>query len=465
LSAVSAAVSRPFSPERRSLSLGILLGVLLIAFESLAVATALPSLARDLNGLKLYGWPLSAFFMGFMVGTVGLGALADRDGPQRPVLIALALFGAGLVVSGLAPSMAALIGGRVLQGLGGGGLVAAAYLIINTAYPDTLRARMLALMSSAWILPALAGPALSSAIVAVWSWRGVFLALLPLVALAGALLLPQLRTLRGAGTPVDRSRLISVTVAAVGVTLSLAGITAIGQGNGWVAALLPLGALLALPALGRLFPARVWRLSTPLSAGYTIRFILAFAFFGTESLLPLSLSELRGLSLFGAGLFLTGSALVWSATSFVQSRFDERTQGRRRPDTVRLGAGLVGAGLAGLVASVVGWLPLGVGVACWAAAALGMGLAFPAHTLVVMAQAPEGQQGEVSGTLQLSDMLGSALGAGLSGALVAGLGTAGGLGAQGACSVALAAAGLWVAGRLRSRESGGAASGLARIRP
>lgn len=454
MSAVSTAVSGPFSPERRSLSLGIVLGVLLIAFESLAVATALPSLARDLHGLKLYGWPLSAFFMGFMVGTVGLGALADRDGPQRPVLIALLLFAAGLVVSGLAPNMAVLIGGRVLQGLGGGGLISAAYLIINTAYPDALHARMLALLSSAWILPALAGPVLASAIVAAWSWRGVFLSLLPLVGLAGALLLPQLRTLRGAGTPVDRARLISVTVAAVGVTLGLAGITAVGQGHWLVAGLLPLGAALALPALGRLYPARAWRISTPLSAGYAIRFILAFAFFGTEALLPLSLSELRGLSLLGAGLFLTGSALTWSATSFAQSRFDGRTQGLRRPDTVRLGTALVGAGLLGLGSAVVGRLPISVGAGCWAAAALGMGLAFPAHTLVVMAQAPEGAQGEVSGTLQLSDMLGSALGAGISGALVAGLGTAGGLGVQVACSVLLAAVGVLVAGRLRVRPVG-----------
>ena len=320
----------PFAPARRALSLGLLLGVLLIAFESLAVATALPQVARDLNGLKLYGWPLSAFFMGFMVGTVGLGALADRDGPARPVLLALLLFGAGLSVAGLAPSMTVLIAGRVLQGLGGGGVIAAAYLVINTAYPDAMRARMLALISSAWVLPALVGPALASYVTGRWSWRGVFVGLLPLVLLAAGLLLPQLGKLRGAGTPLNRARLGAVVWAACGVTLGLSGITELGQGKVWGAGLMLGGAALALPALGRLFPARAWALGTPLSAGYAVRFLLAFAFFGSESLLPLGLSELRGLSLLGAGLFLTSGALIWSATSFAQSRFDERTAGQQR---------------------------------------------------------------------------------------------------------------------------------------
>ncbi|GAA4008734.1 MFS transporter [Deinococcus rubellus] len=452
----------PFSPARRPLSTGLLLGVLIIAFESLAVATALPAVARELNGLKLYGWPLSAFFMGFMVGTVGLGALADRDGPARPALIALLLFAAGLVVAGLAPSMAVLIGGRVVQGLGGGGLLAAAYLVINTAYPDAMRARMLALLSSAWVLPALLGPALSSFITQQWSWRGVFLGLLPLVGLAGALMLPQLVKLRGAGTPLDRSRLGAVVLAALGTSLGLTGLTELGQGRslgalGLGSLGLLLGALIAVPALGRLFPARVWRTGTPLSAGYATRFLLAFAFFGTESLLPLGLAELRGLSLLSAGLFLTGGALTWSATSFVQSRFDERTQGRQRPKVVRLGAAAIGLGMAGLLtALLVPALPLALAAGCWGLAALGMGLAFPAHTLVVMQHAPAGQQGQVSGTLQLSDMLGSALGAGLGGALVAALGTAAGVPWQISLTIALAVLTVLLAGRLHGGSEAGA---------
>ncbi|WP_241191124.1 MFS transporter [Deinococcus psychrotolerans] len=449
----------PFAPARRSLSIGLLLGVLLIAFESLAVATALPEVARELHGLKLYGWPLSAFFMGFMVGTVGLGALADRDGPFVPVLIALLLFAAGLGVAGLSPSMAVLIGGRILQGLGGGAIVSVAYLVINTAYPDAMRARMLALLSSAWVLPALLGPALASYVTGRWSWRGVFLGLLPLVILAAGLLLPTLRTLRGAGTPLSRTRLWAVVLAAIGVTLGLAGITELGQGK-WLGGLLLLPGLgLALPALGRLFPARMLALGTPLSAGYAVRFLLAFAFFGSESILPLGLAELRGLTLLQAGLFLTGGALIWSATSLIHSRFDERTQGQRRSSVVRLGSLAIGSGLLGLLAALVfPALPIALGVFFWILAAFGMGLAFPAHVLVVMQHAPSGQQGEVSGTLQLADMLGSALGAGLGGALVAALGAAGGVPWQLGLTFGLAFFTAVVAGRLRGQSGAGTAT-------
>ena len=445
----------PFTPARRNLSFGVLLGVLLIAFESLAVATALPAVARDLNGLSLYGWPLSAFFMGFMIGTVGLGAWADRDGPLRPVLAALLLFAAGLAVAGLSPSMAALIAGRAVQGLGGGGLIAAAYLVINTAYPETMRARMLALLSSAWVLPALIGPALSSYVTHLWSWRAVFLGLLPLVIVAALLLLPPLARLKGAGTPINRARLMAVFLAALGVSLLLYGLTELGRGQwlgGWL--LLP-AVLITLPALSRLFPARTLALSSPLHSGYVVRFLLAFSFFGSEALLPLGLTEQRGLSLLQAGLFLTGGALVWTATSLAQSRFDEATRGSRRSSVARLGAVFIALGLAGLLAALlIPTVPIWAAAACWGLGASGMGLAFPTHTLVVMQHAPAGQHGEVSGTLQLSDMLGSALGAGLGGALVAALGVAGGLPWQLCLTISLACLSVIVAGRLRGREVG-----------
>ncbi|WP_045234283.1 MFS transporter, partial [Deinococcus pimensis] len=113
------AAPSPFSPSRRALSTGLLLTVLLIAFESLAVATVLPVVARELRGVRLYGWAFSAFFMGYLLSTIVLGGLADRLGPARPFVAGLALFAAGLCVAGLARNMEVFIAGRTLQGLGG----------------------------------------------------------------------------------------------------------------------------------------------------------------------------------------------------------------------------------------------------------------------------------------------------------------------------------------------------------
>ncbi len=419
------------------MSVGLLLGIVLIAFESIAVATALPAVARDLNGLGLYGWPLSAFYMGFMVGTVALASLADRDGPARPLQLSLLLFGLGLLTGGLAPNMGVLIAGRVLQGLGGGGVAAIAYQIINTAYPTSMRARMLALISSAWVLPALLGPPISSFITEHWRWRGVFLALLPLVVLASALMLPPVRALVAAGTPLALGRLRAVVVAALGVTLLLAGLTQAGhafaaQGHNALGALglLLLGLLVALPALHYLFPPQLLRLNTPLKAGYVERFLLAFAFFGTETILPLGYAELRGVSLFEAGLTLTAGSVTWAAVNFAHSRLDERFQGRYRPRVVRVGAACIALGLLGVWWGLHPQAPQWAVLVGWSVTAMGMGMSYPAHTLVVMQQAPEGQEGAVSGTVQLADMLGSGLGAGLGGALIAALGTQAGVPTQ-----------------------------------
>lgn len=234
--------------------------------------------------------------MGFMVGTVAFGALADRDGPRLPAQRALLLFALGLLAAGLAPNMPALIAGRALQGLGGGGLLAVAYQVINAAYPAQMRARMLALVSSAWILPALVGPPISSFITEHWHWRGVFLGLLPLTLISAALTLPPLHSVQAAGTALDMTRLRAVVVAAGGVTLLLAGLSGAGRSEWLTACLLPVGLIMALPALRRLFPAQVLRLNTPLKAGYAERFLLACAFFGTEAVLPLGYAELRGVS-------------------------------------------------------------------------------------------------------------------------------------------------------------------------
>src|SRR5271165_7303300 len=85
-----------WAPQRRALTLGLVLTITFIASEALAVVTIMPVVARDLGGLSLYGWVFSAFMLGSVVGIVEAGRQADRYGPGRPFLGGLALFGAGL---------------------------------------------------------------------------------------------------------------------------------------------------------------------------------------------------------------------------------------------------------------------------------------------------------------------------------------------------------------------------------
>src|SRR5690606_25655612 len=99
----------------------------------------------------------------------------------------LAFFAVGLAVSGAATSMLILLAGRVLHGLGGGMLGTVMYAAINRAYPDNVRARMMALTSSAWIVPALLGPTLAGIVAEASHWRYVFWGILPLLVVVGLL--------------------------------------------------------------------------------------------------------------------------------------------------------------------------------------------------------------------------------------------------------------------------------------
>jgi len=438
----------PFSPQRSGLTVGLILTVVLIAFESLAVATVLPRVQEDLNGLALYGWAFSAFFMGYMLSTLILGGVADRYGPSRPFQVALVLFGAGLIVAGLAASMPVLILGRALQGLGGGGLVAVLYLAINRTYPDAQRARMLALLSSAWVLPALVGPYLAGTLADLASWRVVFLGIVPLLLISWALTRGALAGVTSAGTPLDMARVRWAFLAAIGVTLLLA---ALQQGTLLTAALVgTAGLACSVPALRALFPPLTWRAGGPLEAGYVTRFTLTFSFFGAEAFVPLGLTDVRHLTVTQAGLILTASALTWSTMSFLHSRFDERTRGAYRHVVTRVGVTLViAASIATALVILSPGVPAWLVALTWALGGAGMGLAFQAHTLVVFRSAPNGQEGRVSGTLQMADVLGSATGAGIGGALVAAAGVEAGLAGVFALAVVAGALGWFVAVRLR----------------
>ena len=151
-----------WAPQARALTAGLVLTITFVASEALAVVTVMPVVARDLGGFRLYGWVFSAFMLGSVVGIVAAGREADRRGPAIPFVAGLVLFEAGLTVAGFAPSMAVLVAGRVLQGMGAGAVPAVAYASIGRSLAGPLRARMMAVLSTAWVAPGLVGPALAA---------------------------------------------------------------------------------------------------------------------------------------------------------------------------------------------------------------------------------------------------------------------------------------------------------------
>ncbi len=411
------AQDEPVSPRR--LVVGICATVVAVAFESIAVATAMPVAARDLNGLDYYAWSFSVFVIGMLFSTVVGGRLADRVGPARPLLGGLAVFALGLVVSGSATTMAQLIGGRFVQGLGGGVLNVSIFVCVAQVYGPKDRPRMFTYISTAWVLPAFVGPPVSAWLTQRLSWHWVFFAVLPLVALGGVLVLPTMLRLMRSFVPklvAADARPPAPVWSAVVVSLAAAALQLAGQRRDLVGLALLAGGLAGLlVGLPRLMPPGFLRFRRGISPVIMVRGLLPGAFFGGEAFLPLMLVEQRGVALVLAGATLTVGAVGWTTGSWIQSRPWLRL---RRDRLVTIGClsvalGLASVGVLALLPAVPFWLA-GVG---WIFAGFGMGLSVSSTSLAVMTLSEESEQGRNASSLNLFDALGSGIFVGIAGSL------------------------------------------------
>jgi MFS family permease len=461
-----------WSPARRQLTIGLVLTVTLVAFEALAISTVMPIVKDDIGGLDLYGWVFSAFFLGSLLGIVVVGGLLDQGGLVRPYAVGLGLFGAGLLIGGLAPSMPVLIGGRFLQGLGAGATPPIAYVAIGRSLPDALRPKMFATLSTAWVLPGLIGPAIASFIGEHVSWRAVFLGLLPLIALAALLTIPALRAVRPADA-VEKEREHEVAAAssrrlpnairvAAGAGLLLTGLTwsqplavaGVDVPSVLVVGLLVVaGVALGVPAFRTLTPAGTLVAASGLPAAVLLRGLMTFMFFAPDAYVPLALESWRGAGTLAGGLALTAATLSWTGAAWIQARFVQRLGIRT---FVRLGYVVTLAGIGLFTLALLPGIPIPFAIGAWAVTGIGMGLGYAALSLAVLREAAPEAQGSATSALQLSDVLGTALGTGVAGAIVAaGARVAAPTGVSLAFAFALAAGvglvGVALAGRLRGR--------------
>jgi MFS family permease len=385
-----------FSREWRSVTLGAVGLCSMIAFEAIGVAAGMPAVAAALDGVTLYALAFASTLAGSVVAMVWSGRDCDRHGPLRSMTIGMALFAAGLLLAGLAGSMPMLVAGRIVQGFGSGALVVALYVATARVLPAQLHPRLFALFSSAWVVPAVIGPAVSGWIVEAWGWRWLFLGIVVLLLPTAALILPPLRGQRQdlvAATP-SRCGLPWAIVAATGSVALSAGASA----GSW-APLVVTASLAAVVLAGiRLLPAGTLRLHHGLPTVIALRGVNAAAFFLCESFVPLWLNEQRGWSITTAGLALTGGALSWSVGSHLQSRM--RNDEMRQAWLTR-GCGLLAGGIVVCTMAVAGWLPGWIVLLGWSIAGLGTGLSLPMLGVLTLKLAPSHQQGLYSSALQL----------------------------------------------------------------
>ncbi len=404
-----------WGPRLGKLTVGLLLTIVAGAFEALAVATILPDTVEDLGGLHYYGWILSAFMLANLIGIVVAGTEIDLQGMVRPFLGGIGFFLAGLAIGGLAPSMPVLIVGRVLQGFSSGMLISVAYAAVRTAYDPDMRPRMMALWSSAWVVPGLIGPAIAGFVAETAGWRWVFLGIIPFPILAGILTVPSLRAVDAAkGGVRDHTRLRDALLLAAGTAALLAGF---GRSQWFlIVPLIAAGAVIALPAFRRLTPQGTLRARPGVAAAVASMILVTIGFFSYEFFVPLAMTELRHQNAIMAGLPLTASSLTWTAGAWV---VDRRSRITPRSVLLRTGMTLIAVGIVLSLGVFLSDLPILLSFPTWAISGLGMGMSFSTLMLSVLDDAPEGSEGATISAGQLANMLGTALGVGIGGSIIA----------------------------------------------
>lgn len=443
-------------PAYLRLSVGIVSTVVFVAFESMAIATAMPKAVPELDGMALYAFAFSAFFTTSLFAMVVSGELCDRGGPRLPLILGTGAFTVGLLLAGSAQSMWPFLAGRAIQGLGGGLVIVALYVVVGRAYPERLRPKIFAAMAAAWVVPSIVGPLVAGILTDELSWRWVFLGIAPLVLIPIFLALPATKEVDGpppGGPPRRRAHTRWFAAgAALGVgLLQYAGSRADLAGAGIAVVALAL----MVPSVPKLLPPGTIALRRGLPTVVALRGIYAGAFFGTETFLPLLLVSERGLSSTLAGLSLTGGALGWATGSWYQGR--TRTVA---PGYLLVRAGGVFVALAiGLVALVlIPAVPPVVVMVGWVVGAFGMGIATASMSVLLFQLSPVEDHGANSASLQVSDALFTATFVGLAGTIF-GTGHAGdhAEAAVGdwvylviiAVMASLALFGAWAAGRVR----------------
>ncbi|VVJ18506.1 Uncharacterized MFS-type transporter [Amycolatopsis camponoti] len=410
-----------FRSERGPVLIAVMLSTALVALDSTIIATAVPSVVRDLGGFSQFPWLFSVYLLTQAVTVPLYGKFADVLGRRPVMFFGIAAFLVGSVLCGAAWSMPVLIAARAVQGIGAGAIQPMSMTVIGDLYTVEERARVQGYVASVWGIASVVGPTLGGVFAEYLDWRWIFFINLPLGAIAALMLW------RNFAERVERKpHKVDYTGAAlltVGCSLVILGLLEGGVAWAWGSvpsvAIFVTGAVLLVAfvlvekrAAEPVLPLWVFTRRI-LVGGNLLAVVVGAVLMGLTSYLPTYAQGVLGAGALVAGFAVAALTVGWPISASLAGKIYLKIGFR---DTALIGTVFVVGG-AVLVAT------LDASSSIWSAAlaafVLGLGLGLTSSPTLVAVQSVVGwdRRGVVTATNLFSRSLGSAVGAAVFGAI------------------------------------------------
>ena len=407
--------------ERGPVLAAVMLATALVAVDATIIATAVPSIVRDIGGFAEFPWLFSIYLLAQAVSVPLYGKLSDLFGRKPVVLWGIGLFLLGSIMCGVAWSMVLLIAFRVVQGLGAGAIMPTTITIVGDLYSVAERAKVQGYIASVWGVASVVGPALGGVFSEYVSWRWIFFINVPLCLLAAGMFTRAFH--EGLGRTRPRIDYRGATLLTAGLTLVILGVLEGGHAWAWNSPAgigIPAAGVVALIAFGfvertapePVLPLWVFRRRLLVATGLASAGVGAILL-GLSSYVPLYVQEVLGTGPLVAGFTLATLLLGWPVSA-------------SQAGHVYLRLGFRGCALIGGATVVVGsalLLTLGrhssviqVGLICFVIG-VGMGLTAPPTLVAAQSSVGWGERGVVTANNIFMRSLGSSLGVAVFGAI------------------------------------------------
>jgi EmrB/QacA subfamily drug resistance transporter len=412
--------------ERGPILLAVMLSVGLVAIDATILATAVPSVVKDLGGFTQFPWLFSIYLLAQAVSVPIYGKLADLRGRKPMMLLGVGLFVLGSILCGFAWSMPALIAFRLIQGLGAGAIQPIGMTIVGDIYSVAERAKVQGYIASVWGIASFVGPTLGGVFSDYISWRWIFFVNIPLGLAAAWVLLRRFRedVARSVKHKIDYAGTI---LLAAGGSLLLLGLLEGGVQWAWdsTASITILAVAVGLLTVFGLVERRaaepvlpLWVLGhRVLNSANSSALLIGVLMIGLSTYVPLYAQSVLGTSALVAGFALAAMTLGWPIAASFAGRLYLRLGFRI---TMLIGSGFVLVGSALLLTVTPSSSVLYLALACFV---IGVGLGFSASPGVVAAQSSVDwrSRGVVTGANMFARSVGSAVGVAVFGAVANGV--------------------------------------------